>query len=55
MSSRSERFAVIGDLTTQLVKMQDKRRYLVECRGKLSRDDFYAIEEYNKQIKELKK
>ena len=53
MSSRSERFAVIGDLTTKLVKLQDKRRYLVECRGKLSRDDFYAIEEYNKQIKEL--
>ena len=53
MSSRSERFAVIGDLTTKLVKLQDKRRYLVECRGKLSRDDFYAIEEYNKQIEDI--
>ena len=53
MRSRSERFAVIGDLTTKLVKLQDKRRYLVECRGKLSRDDFYAIEEYNKQIEDI--
>ena len=50
MSSRSEMFAKIGELTTKHVKLEDKKRYLCESMDRLAEDDIHAKEEYLRQI-----
>ena len=56
MSSRSEKFAKLGELTTKQVKVEDKLRFMNECKDKVMGEpviDHEALEEYNKMISRL--
>ena len=56
MSSRSEKFAKLGELTTKQVKVEDKLRFMNECKDKVMGEpviDQEALEEYNKMISRL--
>ena len=56
MSSRSEKFAKLGELTTKQVKLEDKLRFVKECKDKVKGEsiiDHDALDEYNKLISRL--